>query len=272
MKDRLSLAHWVILLAFAGYALIPVYLVLLASVRSETDLFASPLALPWPVSLGQYRELWVQSGFGRFFLNSFVISGSVTLIIAVVAPPAGFAFAKLNFKGREVLFGLLLLGLAMPAPAVIVGLYGNLQSVGLLDSQLGVILPQVAILLPFSVFLMRTVVQEVPNELLEASLVDGASTFEMFWYVTMPMVMPGFRSLLLIVFLFAWQEFLLPLVVLQTETLKPLTVGAATFQGRYGVNYSGIAAAGVITFLPLVALFLMLQRSFVQGLTAGAVK
>lgn len=262
----------VVLIAFAIYALAPVYLIILASMRSEADLFSGPLSVPWPINVDNYRRVWQESGFSTFFLNSLKISTSVTVLVVLSAPLAGFAFAKMQFKGREVLFALFLAGLVVPAPSIIVALYGNLQMLGMIDSHIGVILPQAALLMPFSVFLMRTVMQDVPDELIEASLMDGATLFQTFIRVVVPVVRPGLMSLILIVFLFSWQEYLLPLVVLQTETLKPITVGAASLQGRYGVDYGGIAAAGLIAFAPLVALFLVMQRSFVRGISAGAVK
>jgi raffinose/stachyose/melibiose transport system permease protein len=272
MTKRLRFFQYAVLSLFALYALIPVYLVLLASVRSEADLFSGPLSLPWPIDLSTYKRVWLDSGFQGYFLNSLIISCSATLLVMLTAPLAGFAFAKLNFRYKEVVFGLFLAGLVVPAPSVIVALYGNLNKLGLLDTHLGVIIPQAALLLPFSVFMMRTVMEDVPNELIEASIVDGASIFEAFRLIVLPIVRPGLMSLALIAFLFSWQEYLLPLVVIQDEALKPLTVGAAALQGRYGVDYAGIAAAGVIAFAPVVLLFLIMQRSFVRGLTAGAVK
>jgi raffinose/stachyose/melibiose transport system permease protein len=262
----------VILIAFAIYALAPVYLIILASIRSEADLFSGPLSISWPINVDNYRRVWQESGFSVFFLNSLKISASVTVLVVLSAPLAGFAFAKMQFKGREPLFALFLAGLVVPAPSIIVALYGNLQVLGMIDTHIGVILPQAALLMPFSVFLMRTVMQDVPDELIEASLMDGATFFETFILVVVPVVRPGLMSLILIVFLFSWQEYLLPLVVLQTESLKPITVGAASLQGRYGVDYGGIAAAGLIAFAPLVVLFLVMQRSFVRGISAGAVK
>jgi raffinose/stachyose/melibiose transport system permease protein len=261
-----------VLVLFALYALAPVYLVLLASVRSEQDLFSGPLTLPWPLNLGNFVRVWTDAGFSTYFLNSVVISLSVTAIVLVAAPLAGFAFAKLQFRGRETLFALFLAGLVVPGPSVIVALYGNLQTLGLIDSRIGVILPHAALLMPFAVFMMRTVMEDVPNELIEAAIMDGANLPRVYLSVVLPIVRPGLMSLALIVFLFAWQEYLLPLVVIQSEALKPITVGAASLQGRYGVDYGGIAAAGLIAFAPLVALFLLTQRSFVRGVTAGAVK
>lgn len=264
--------QWLVLAAFALYALVPVYLVVLASMRSEADLFAGPLTLPWPLNLGNFARVWTGSGFSTYFLNSLLISAAVTLLVLLTAPLAGFAFAKMRFPGREALFALFLAGLVVPAPSVIVALYGDLQALGLIDTRIGVILPQAALLMPFAVFMMRTVMQEVPEEILEASTMDGARPLYAFLTVVAPLARPGLTSMTLIVFLFAWQEYLLPLVVLQTETLKPLTVGAASLQGRYGVDYGGIAAAGLIAFAPVVVLFLAMQRSFVRGLSAGAVK
>lgn len=266
------LLRHVILLLFALYALAPVYLVLLASVRSEAELFSGPLSLPWPIDFSNFSRTWTESGFAHYFVNSLIISTGSTVLVLITAPLAGYAFAKLDLPRKELLFGLFLAGLVVPAPSVIVALYGNLQKLGLLDTRLGVILPQAALLLPFSVFMMRTVMQDVPKELIEAAAVDGASPFTAYVRVVLPVVRPGLMSLALIAFLFSWQEYLLPLVVLQADDLKPLTVGAATLQGRYGVDYGGIAAAGTIAFGPLVVLFLVMQRSFVRGLTAGAVK
>ena len=262
----------VVLVLFALYALAPVYLVLLASMRSEADLFSGPLSLPWPLETANFARVWTDSGFAVFFRNSFIISVSVTVLVLLTAPLAGYAFAKMAFKGREPLFALFLAGLVVPAPSVIVALYGNLQTLGLIDTHIGVILPQAALLMPFAVFMMRTVMQEVPNELIEASTMDGSSQIGTFVRIVVPVARPGLLSLTLIIFLFSWQEYLLPLVVLQTETLKTITVGAASLQGRYGVDYGGIAAAGLIAFAPLVVLFLLMQRSFVRGLSAGAVK
>lgn len=261
-----------ILLVFALYALLPVYLVMLAAMRSEADLFSGPLSVPWPPNFTNFSRVWTQAGFGTYLVNSLITSVAVTTLVLLTAPLAGFAFAKMRFVGREGLFALFLAGLVVPAPSVIVALYGNLQTLGLIDSRVGVILPQAALLMPFSVFMMRTVMQEVPDELLEASTIDGAGLLRTYTSVVLPVVRPGLMSLALIVFLFSWQEYLLPLVVIQTDNLKPLTVGAASLQGRYGVDYGGIAAAGLIAFAPLVALFLVMQRSFVRGLTAGAVK
>jgi raffinose/stachyose/melibiose transport system permease protein len=272
MSERPRWLHAGLLVVFALYALTPVYLVILASLRNEADLFAAPLSLPLPVNFANYARVWIENGFAKFFLNSLIMSGASTIIVILVAPAAGYAFAKLEFRGREVLFGLFLAGLVIPAPSVIVALYGNLQAVGLIDSYIGVILPQAAILLPFAVFMMRTVMQDVPNELIEAGKIDGINTFRSFLSIALPVSRPALGSLALIVFLFSWQEYLLPLVVIQSESLKPLTVGAATLQGRYGVDYASIAAAGVIAFMPLVALFLVMQRTFVRGLTVGAVK
>jgi ABC-type glycerol-3-phosphate transport system permease component len=261
-----------ILILFGLYALAPVYLVVLASMRSEADLFSGPLSLPWPINTANFVRVWTESGFSTYFFNSLVISVSVTVLVLLTAPLAGYAFAKMHFRCREPLFALFLAGLVVPAPSVIVALYGNLQALGLINTQIGVILPQAALLMPFSVFMMRTVMQDVPDELIEAATMDGATPLHAFLTVVAPIARPGLMSLTLIVFLFSWQEYLLPLVVLQTEELKPITVGAASLQGRYGVDYGGIAAAGLIAFAPLVALFLVMQRSFVRGLSAGAVK
>lgn len=267
-----SLSRRLVLLLFALYAMLPVYLVVLSSVRSSESSYDAPLNVQWPLILSSYVEAWVTAGFSGYFINSLKITVTATAIVVVLACMAAYAFSKMRMHGRELLFSLFLAGLVVPAPAIIVALYGNLHAMHLLDTHLGVILPQAAILLPFSIFMMRSFFNEIPDELIEAAHVDGASPGVILRQVVLPLASPAIRSLALIVFMFAWQEYLLPLVVIQTDALKPLTVGAATFQGRYGVNIPGIAAAGVITFLPILLLFILTQRSFVRGLTAGAGK
>src|SRR3546814_9997588 len=187
-----------VLLVFALYALMPVYLVLLASVRGEADLFSGPLTLPWPIDLSNFQRVWFESGFSQFVVNSLVISVGSTALVVLTAPLAGFAFAKLKFKGNEAVFALFLAGLVVPAPSVIVALYGDLQMLGLLNTRIGVILPQAALLLPFSIFMMRTVMEDVPDELLEAATIDGATLFETYIKVVVPVVKPGLLSLALI--------------------------------------------------------------------------
>ena len=122
-----------VLLGFGIYALLPVYLVLLASMRSEADLFSGPLTLPWPVNVANFARVWTDSGFAVYFGNSLLTSLAVTVLVLLTAPLAGFAFAKMRFKGREALFALFLAGLVVPAPSVIVALYGNLQALGMID-------------------------------------------------------------------------------------------------------------------------------------------
>lgn len=271
-RRRHAIPQSLVLGLFVLFALVPVYLSVVASLRDERDLFASPLSVPWPLNWSNYATVWIDNQFASYFLNSLKISLLTTLLVLIVAPLAAFAFAKLRFRAREALFGAFLIGLVVPAPAIIVGLYGNLARLDMLDTHSGVILPQAALLLPFAIFMLRSFFQELSDELVEAARLDGASTLRIFWSIALPLTGPALRSMALIVFLFAWQEYLLPLVVIQNDLLKPLTVGTATFQGRYGVNYAGIATAGVITFLPVILLFLMLQRSFTRGLAAGAVK
>ncbi len=266
------IGKWLFLGVFALYALVPLVVVLLTSFKTQREMFRSVVGLPSRLRVENYLTVWLERGFHRFFLNSLLIALPAVALVIACSVLAGFAFSKMRFRGREVLFYLFLLGLMIPLPSLLIPLYRNLAALGILDTRIGAILPEAAVALPFGIFLMRTFFNSVSDELLEAARMEGAGERTVMLRIVVPLAAPGLKALGLIEFMWAWQSYLLPLVIIRNEAIKPLTVSLDLFIGRYSTSYTMIAAAAVIVFIPIMIVFLVTQRSFIQGLTMGAFK
>lgn len=257
---------------FALFALVPIVLVVFTSLKTSQELFRSVIAPPLVPRWENYGQVWIEGGFKRYFFNSVVITLPSVGITTIVATLAGYAFAKWRFPLRNELFFLILAGLMLPLPSIIIPLYRNLQTMGLINTRIGVTLVESGIAIPFGVFLMRTFIQGIPDELIEAMRIDGASEWQVIFRLVFPLSAPGMKSLALISFMWAWQSYLLPLVLITEDKVKPLTAALDMFIGRYSVSYGLIAAAAVIVFVPITLVFILTQKAFIQGITMGAIK
>ena len=200
------------------------------------------------------------------------------MAVGVVVPSiflstlTGYAFARFRFRGSNIAFTYLLLGLVIPLQAMVVPLYYVLREIGLLDSLVGLILPQIAMSLSFGTLLMRQGFLSVPNDVMEASIVDGANSWQSLWQVMFPLSRPMVGTIGLMFFIWTWNEFMLPLVVNVNPKYHTLPVGLMYFQDRWTANIPLIAAGATIIFLPIIAIFLIFQRQLIEGITQGAVK
>lgn len=197
---------------------------------------------------------------------------TAVLGMVVVASLAGYAFGRMRFAGKRPLMLIFLLGLTIPVTAIIIPLYLTMRDVGLLDSYGSVIVAHVALGAPIFTFIMRGFFRGLPAELDDAARIDGCSEFQVFWNVMLPLVRPGLLTVALLEFLWSWNSLLLPLVFLTTDELRTMPVGLLLFQGRTSVDW-GLMSSGVLLMsVPVVILFLVFQRNFVEGMAAGSVK
>ena len=190
----------------------------------------------------------------------------------MVAVLAGFAFARMEFPGRSVLFYLLLLGLMLPSEVFVIPLYFDLRSWGLTDTYYALVLPQTAQSIAFGAFWMRNYFQAFPSSVLDAARLDGAAERQLLWRVLVPSSGPALATMGLLVGMWTWNEFLLPLVMISDDALRTAPLGLAFFQGQHATQQSLLAAAAVIVALPIVVLYLVLQRRFIAGIVAGSLK
>ncbi|MEO6519436.1 MAG: carbohydrate ABC transporter permease [Pseudoxanthomonas sp.] len=235
----------------------------------EAGHFPPPL-LPAHATLSNYRELFVRAGMGRFLFNSFLISSSVMLLSVLFNTLAGYAFAKLRFKGRDRTFQMLLAALVIPAQVAMMPLFLLLKQIGLVNTYMGAIVPGMAAI--FGIFLVRQYARSIPDELLEAARIDGAGEWRIFFQIVLPALKPILVTLAIFSFLGAWNDFMWPLIVLSDESLQTLPVALASLSREHVMDYELMMAGSVVTILPVLLLFLVLQRYYIQGLLLGSVK
>jgi raffinose/stachyose/melibiose transport system permease protein len=222
--------------------------------------------------LGNFATVWRLAGFGQSLKASAIIAVSTVLIAVAVSVPAGYALATMRFRGRSVLFYLLLLGMLVPLEAMIVPLYFDMRKFGLTDSYWSVILPDAALSVAFGSFWMRAFFLSTPRSLVEAARLDGANVLTTLHRVLLPLARPQLTTLAVLVFVWTWNDFLLPLVMLSGSNINTAPISLVFFQSQHTTNYTYLAAAAIITVLPVVGVYVLLQRSFTRGMLSGALK
>ena len=260
-----------LLIGGAVVALFPLLWMLSVSFMAPGEASAlPPPLLPKHASWANYRELFVRAGMGRYLLNSVVVAGAITALSLVFNLMAGYAFAKLRFAGRERLFQALLGALVIPAQVAMLPLFLLLKYMGLVNSYAGVVAPALATV--FGIFLVRQYARGIPDELLEAARIDGAGEWRIFVQIVLPLLKPIIVTLAIFSFLAAWNDFMWPLIVLTGQEHYTLPIGLASLAREHARDTELMMAGAVITVLPVLALFLALQRYYLQGLLLGSVK
>ena len=250
----------------------PIIATVLGGFKSLGELRTNAFGLPQVWEWQNYGEILGSPRYWVLLRNSLIISVLSVLLTVIVASFAAFVFAHIKFYGSEMLLNYLTMGLLFPAATAILPLFIKVRDLGLLDTYFGVVLPQVAFSLAMSILLLRRFFKDIPHELLEASLIDGCTYIKFFRYVTLPLSRPILATVGTIAFVHSWNAYLVPLVMLNSDSLYPLPLGVMIYQGEYSAEWHLILAFITLTILPTVLLFLVAQKHIVAGLTAGAVK
>jgi ABC-type glycerol-3-phosphate transport system permease component len=265
-----------VLLLFALIAVVPFIYLLSPSLRQSYELFTYPPQwIPESLYWGDFSKVLNDTSYFRWGLNTLIFATSVTLITLVIDTLAGYAFARLRFPGKTALFALVIATLMIPTAAIVAPLYILVSHMpgwthAGVNTYLGMILPMVCS--PLGVFMMRQFISTLPEGLVEAARLDGASEFQIFRKIVLPLMKPAIVVLGIFTFMFQWVNFLWPLVITTTDHMKTLTVGIASLQGQFVTDWGVISAAAVMTMLPVLIVFLIFQRWFVQASMAGALK
>lgn len=268
MSLREKVVDHAILALFAVFAVVPLIGVVISAVTpsSAND---GGFHLPTTIDLGNFGLAWTDGKFGTYMLSSLVVTVGVVVLTTLLAVLAGFAFARLEFAGSGVLFFVLLAGLMLPSEAFIIPLYFNLRQVGLLDTYAALILPQTAQSLAFGIFWMRNTFRAFPQEVIEAARLDGARDLRLLWGVVVPPSLPSVATMCVLVSMWTWNEFLMPLVLIVSEDHRTAPLGLAFFKGQHLTDYSLLSAGGIIVALPIVILYVLLQKRFISGMLGG---
>ena len=260
-----------LLLGTAAVSLFPLIWMVSASLMApgEASAFPPPL-VPQRASLANYRELFAHAGIARYLANSLGLTTVVTLVSLTVNVAAGYAFAKLRFAGRDRVFQLLVVGLVVPAQVGMLPLFLMVRGLGLVNTPWGVMIAALASI--FGIFMIRQYALGIPDELLDAARVDGAGEFQIFHRIVLPLLRPILVTLAAFSFLGTWNDFLWPLIVLSDERKFTLPVALASLVGEHVLDTELMMAGAVVTVVPVLILFLVLQRSYIRGVLMGSVK
>ena len=274
MNNRINqlVPRYLLLIAFSLFVLLPILGLFLSAFKTDTQIIQGPFSLPQSWNLENFRQAWFTGRFNIFFKNSVVVSLAVVIASVFLSVLMGYAFGLLPMPGKKWLFPLVLLGYMVPFESVIIPLYHFLDLLGLRDSYWALILPQIGLSVSFGTLWMTSFFENAPRDLVDAAAMDGCNRWQTLWQVLWPLAKPSITTLIVLIFMWTWNEFLLALVLIQDETLRTLPVGLAFFQGKYTANIPLLAAGALIVALPTVVVYVLFQRFFIRGMLGGAVK
>lgn len=273
VESRLTLTiSYIVLGILLLIALFPIALLVLNSLKSAAEIVQNPLALPMEIRWDNFTRAWKDAKFGQTFFNSVLLTGLTIILVCSTSSLTAYVLARRKIKSWQIVTFYLMATTTAPIQLYLFPLYFGFAKLGLINNIFAVSLIYTAIYSPFAVMLLRTYFLAVPRELEEAALVDGASHWQVFTRIMLPLVMPGILTVALIIGLYSWNEFLIALTFLQRAERLTAVVSFALLSGQYSSDWGEIMAAALIIVLPVVVLFVLLQKKFIEGMAGGSVK
>jgi raffinose/stachyose/melibiose transport system permease protein len=267
-----SISLHTVVIILGAFVVVPLLFAVLGGFKDTGQLSTNPFGLPAPWAPGNYTEVLFSGSFWRQLVNSVFIAVATTLIVVGLSALAAYIFARFAFRGREFLYTLFAMGLMFPFTVAILPLFVLLRTLGLLDNPFGVILPQAAFGLPMTIIILRAFFRTIPREVEEAATIDGCSTFGFFWRILLPMARPALATVSVLAVVASWNNFFLPLVILNDPAGWTIPLGVQQFTGQYSADTARILAYIVLAMVPALAFYAVAERQLIGGLTAGATK
>lgn len=267
------LLRYVTLIVGAAIMIIPFLYLFATSFKPQLYLFEiPPQFIPKHPTLSNYTDAWTSNSFGHYFANSVFVSVISTIFAALLSAMMAYAFARFNFKGQNLMFWLLLVGLMVPGMMLLIPQYLLANQLHLINSLIGLIVFYVATNLAFNTFLLRGFFEEIPWELEEAMIMDGAGPFRRFWRLILPLSRPALATVGIFTFLACWDEYVWALTIINDPDKRTLPIAISVFQGQHLTNWGLVFAASTIAIVPVIVVFALFQRQFIRGLSADALK
>jgi raffinose/stachyose/melibiose transport system permease protein len=263
--------NYLILTVFAVFALIPFAGVILTALSPRTEA-AAGFSVPAHPSFRNFISAWTTGHFSDYMLASVIVDVAVVVLSLALVIPAGYAFARMRFPLSGPIFGLIILGLIIPEEAIIIPLYYDMRAMNLTDSYWSLIFPQVAQSLAFGTFWMRASFRTFPQAIIDSARMDGATDFRILRSILVPASRPAITTLILLLAMWTWSEFLIPLVMLSGNAFRTAPLGLAFFSSAHTTDYALLSAAALIIATPIIGLYIFLQRSFIAGMLSGALR
>ena len=264
--------QYVILCVFVVVIFTPIIILLFGSLKTRGEMYSQPYTIPNPPRWGNYTRILGQDSFWRMLANSLLVMAVTTTAVVFLCSLAAFVFARMNFRGKTLVFLLFTLGLMFPINVAILPVYLVLRQIGLTNNLAGVMIVQIAFLLSGNILILRGFFAAIPAELQDAAYIDGCTTFGFFWRILLPLAKPALAAVAALTMVVSWNDLLVPLVVLDKDKLWTLPLGTMQFQGQYGQDLALVAAFVSLSALPAVVFYIIAERQIVSGLTAGALK
>lgn len=263
--------NYVILGFFSIVSIVPILGIVLTALTPVNEASAT-FAIPSRLDFGNFVDAWTKGSFSQYMLSSVIVTVTTVMVASVLSILAGFAFARMQFFAKEILFYVLLIGLLVPLEAYIIPLYYEMRDLGLTDTYASLILPQIAQSVAFGVFWMRNFFSATPISLIEAARLDGANERIVLWRILVPVARPAIITMVMLTFMWTWNDFLLSLVMITSDRFRTAPLALSFFQGSHLTQYALLSAAATIVAAPLIILYAFLQRYFIRGMLSGAVK
>ena len=274
-KKKISIWYivkYVFLFGMLLFALVPLLQVFINSFRSDREVKTMPLGLPKQWVFNNYPETWPIGGYGQAYINSLLIAAVVIVVVLAVAGLGAYSFSKLEYKGRGFFNAYFFVAISLPGFLYIVPDYFIFNKLHLIDTRVGLMLVYIAMQIPFNMLLLKTFLAGIPRELEEAAKIDGCNELDSFMKITLPIAKPMFLTVAILVFVNVWNEYLWSNTFVTTEIIKPVATRFVKFTGEYGSDMAKIYTASVITIAPVIILYLLFSRKFIEGMTSGSVK
>jgi raffinose/stachyose/melibiose transport system permease protein len=271
-KNLSRVWQYLILSVVVVVILVPIVILIFGSLKTSGEMYSRPYAIPNPPRLDNYVKILSQPSFWTLLRNSLVVMFAVTAGVVLVCSLAAFVFARTDFRGKNLTFNFLTLGIMFPITVAIMPVYLVVRQIGLLNNLVGVIAVQIAFLISANILILRGFFAAVPAELQDASYIDGCTVFGFFWRILLPLTRPALAAVAALTMVVSWNDLLVPLVLIDKDTLWTLPLGTMQFQGQYGQDLALVATFVALSAVPAVIFYLIAERQIVAGLTAGAVK
>lgn len=263
---------YVFLTLFAAINVIPLLWMVMNSFKSEAEYAFSPFGFPEQLHWENFSRAWEIANLGVYFWNSIMVTLISIITTVFFGSLASYFLARFQFKAAKWLQGLFLLGMLVPIHATLIPIFLIMQKLGLLDTHLALVLPYTAFHLSITIFILIGFMSSFPKDIEESAIMDGAGVFGIFFKIILPMTRPALATVIILNFIYNWNEYLFALVLINDTDLKTLPIGLASFAGKETANYTLQMAALTITLIPIVLFYLALEKQLVKGMTAGAVK
>lgn len=260
------------LILVAVIYIVPLLWVFMVSFKTNAEIFSSPFSLPESFYLDNYIFAWTAGQLGAATLNSFIVCGVTLILSMLIGSMAAFAIGRLRFKLAKPCMVFFLIGMMIPVHCVMIPLFTRFAKMGLSNSLVGLVIPYLTFSLPVTIYIMTGFFQSMPNELIESACIDGASIYQIFFKIALPLSKTGLFVTGLMTFVANWNELLLAMVFVSDDAKKTLPVSLSKFVGPYNTNYSQMFAAIIIAIIPTIIVYCIFSNQIVDGLTAGAVK